>query len=472
MNDSAANDTPRREPWAAYEPTDGAPWNFVRASHLHRRAGFSATWGEIERDLADGPELSVTRLLKGSARADGRRDDFAAMADVIGDAAVASGDANRLKAWWLFRMLFSPEPLREKLALVWHNHFATSNVKVRDLGLMRRQNELFRAHGMGKFGELLKAVVKDPAMLVWLDADSNRKGKPNENLARELMELFTLGTGNRGRDSLGNYTEEDVKEAARALTGWTVVRGEFQFREDRHDDGEKTILGQSAKFDGDGLLDLLLGQRATARRIAWRLCSCFMGEDVVSGAALEELAAGLEDHDLDVGWAVETILRSELFFSDSNIGSRVKGPAEFVISAVRALELFDRPPSTLILAEWCTRCGADLFYPPNVGGWNEGRAWLSSRTIVARSNFAAALATGQLRAPTDPPDLCELAARHGAGTSIEEMCGHFEGLLIGSELPATDRDRIVAAAGQMQDGESRLRIVVSHILSHPQAQLG
>ena len=480
--------------WASYTPSAERPWTWRRVVHLHRRAGFAATWGEVERDLADGPEAAVTRVLEGGPRVDGQREDFEGIADVIGDAAVASGDPNRLKAWWLFRMLFSPDPLREKLTLLWHNHFATSNLKVRDLGLMRLQNEILREHALGRFGDLLRAVVKDPAMLFWLDADSNRKGRPNENLARELMELFTLGVNKRGRDSFsaaedgsklsneivsrkknpdpfGHYTEQDVKEAARALTGWTVTRGEFQFRGDRHDDGEKTILGQTANFDGDRLLDLLLAHPATARRLAWRICTVLMGENVASDEALDELAAGLSEHDLDVRWAVETVLRSELFFADENIASRVKSPPEFLIGAVRALELFDRPPSTLILAEWCTRIGQDLFYPPNVGGWNEGRAWLTSRTIIARSNFAAALVAGQLRAPTDPPDLCELADSYVAENGGGENCGFFARLLLGKNLTPTDQSEILSACESIEDVQERTRHMVSLILSRPEAQL-
>ncbi len=230
--------------WHAYTPSDTYPWNLARAKHLHRRAAFGVTWSELQRDIQDGPEKSVDRVLSGNSRIAGLRDDFEEMSEVIGDAASGSNDANRLKAWWLWRMLFTPDPLQEKLTLLWHNHFATSNLKVEDLLLMRKQNELFRQNATAKFGDLLRAVLRDPAMLYWLDANSNRKGHPNENLARELMELFTLG--------IGHYSEDDVKQAARALTGWTVKRDQVEFRQDRHDDGEKTILGRRRNFDDDG----------------------------------------------------------------------------------------------------------------------------------------------------------------------------------------------------------------------------
>jgi hypothetical protein len=204
-------------PWAAYEPSGDAPWNVARAVHLHRRAGFGATWGEIERDLADGPHAAVEQLLaKGRERGDrGGTDDFPRLASIIGDAAVASNNANRLKAWWVFRMLFSPDGLTERLALMWHNHFATSNLKVENLAAMRAQNETFRRLATAPFAELLRAMLHDPALLVWLDADRNVKGRPNENLARELLELFTLGTP-RGRDSF--FAAEEAVSSGESLS--------------------------------------------------------------------------------------------------------------------------------------------------------------------------------------------------------------------------------------------------------------
>ena len=432
------------------------PWNLHRAKHLHRRAALGATWSELQRDVADGPEKSVSRLLSGQSRKDGLRDDFEEMSEIIGDAAASSNDANRLKAWWLFRMLFTPDPLQEKLTLLWHNHFATSNLKVQDLLLMRKQNELFRTQATAKFGDLLHDVLRDPAMLVWLDANSNRKGHPNENLARELMELFTLG--------VGHYTEDDVKGAARALTGWSVKRDQVKFREDRHDHGEKTMLGKKDNFDTDGFAKLLLDHDATSERIAWRLCDMLMGEGVVSDVATKELASGWREHDLHIGWAVETILRSELFFWDANIASRISSPVEFLLGTVRSLELMEKPPSTLILAEWCTRLGQDLFYPPNVGGWNGGRSWLTSRTIIGRSNFAAALAAGELRAPADPPPLQELATKCGANGSAGSTFEFFASLLLSTQVAKegiTDED----------NKSDRLGSLVAHLLSRPEAQL-
>jgi len=410
-------------PWDPYCPTEREPWDLRRVVHLHRRAGFAATWGEIQRDLAADPQVAVGRLLGGKARADGIVEGFEAVAATLAEAAVAAGDVNRLKAWWLYRCLFTPDPLAERLTLMWHNHFATSNDKVKDVGLMHRQNQTLRRLARRPFAELLGEMARDPALLVYLDAPANRSGRPNENLARELMELFTLG--------IGPYTEDDVKEAARALTGVAVVNGGFRERPDWHDGGEKTILGRRGRWGREDLLRILLAHSAAAERIARRVCSEFMGEGAVDDAALAELAAGLRERELDVGWAVETVLRSHRFFAEANLRTRVSGPVEFIVGAARALEMFSPPPGTLALAEWAARLGQDLLHPPNVGGWPGGRAWLTSRTIVARGNFADALVRGNLTSPPSPPDLAALAVRHGRGATREDAVQFFRELLLG-----------------------------------------
>ena len=215
-------------------------------------------------------------------------------------------------------MLFGPDPLTERLTLMWHGHFATSNLKVNDLALMRRQNETLRSLCRAPFGQLLRAMLRDPALLIWLDAPDNTKGHPNENLARELMELFTLG--------IGPYSEDDVKQAARALTGWRFVGDEVRLIPSRHDTGTTTILGRTAAFDSDGLAALLLDHPATSRRLAWRLCHEFFGEGAVDDRAIEALAEGLRAHDLDIGWGIATMLRSRLFFDVANLGRRIAEP--------------------------------------------------------------------------------------------------------------------------------------------------
>ncbi len=441
-------------PWAPYMPGERAPWDLRRVVHLHRRAGFAATWDELQRDLKDGPAASVERLLAGKSGAHSPA-DFSPTADLLADAAVAAGDVGRLKAWWFYCMLFGPDSLGEKLTLLWHDHFATANSKVKDPALMRRQNDTFRKHARGKFAALLNASVREPALLVYLDAEVNRKGRPNENLARELMELFTLG--------VGNFTEADVKEAARCLTGWTVEDGQFAKAAVRHDAGEKTVLGRTGKWGGADLVKILLAHPATAERIAAKLCRLFFGETPLPAGAVKALAAGLREHDLDVGWAVGVILKSGLFFAGENVRSRVVGPAEFVAGAARALELFDPAPSTLALADWSARMGQDLFEPPNVGGWPGGRAWVHARGLIARANYAASLVAGPDAGRPAAYDPAALPKKYGFGVDAESVLTFHHRLLFGTDPPADVRRR-AAGVGARQ--------VVVMLLSSPEAQLG
>jgi uncharacterized protein (DUF1800 family) len=451
--------------WTPYEPNDAAPWNLRRVAHLHRRAGFAAPREVVERDLQGGSQAAIDRLLAGEQHDKTVPDDFEALAGTIGDAAVASGNIQRLKAWWLYRMIFSPDSLGERLALVWHNHFATSYRKVQDVAQMRRQNELFRQFARAPFGELLAAVVKDPALLVWLDADSNRREHPNENLAREVMELFTLG--------VGNYSENDVKEAARALTGWTVKSREFREAAAYHDDGEKTILGRRGAWRGDDLLAMLLEQPATSLRLARRVCEWLMGEGAVDEPAIDELAAGLRSHELRIGWAVETVLRSQAFFADANLGNRVLGPAEYLVGAVRALEVFDPPPSTIVLAEWTGAMGQDLFEPPNVFGWAGGRSWINGRSLLARTNFAERLADGAMQNASSPPNWLALAERSGCGASADDFADFLARLLwSGAEDDVENQARQAAIGDETKLTADNARRLVAAMLGSPRAQIG
>ncbi len=450
--------------WGNYSPTASEPWDVRRVVHLHRRAGFAATWGQIQRDLRDGPNDAVGRMLSGTARAD-QSADFDETVDVIGQAAVASGNPERLKAWWIYGMLFSPDPLGERLTLMWHNHFATSNVKVDDTRLMHQQNQIFRELGRAPFADLLRRVVKHPAILLWLDAEANRKEHPNENLARELMELFTLGEG--------HYTEDDVKEAARALTGWMVNRGAFRTVGQFHDGGEKTVLGHTGKHGGDDLLDILLHHSAVARRLAWRLCDTFMGEGAVSEEAIDELADGLRRHDLSVGWGVATILRSRVFFSDRNIATRVLGPVEYIVGSIQLLEALGPPPSTVLLAEQLSKLGQDLFYPPNVFGWDGGRNWLNTRSVIGRAEFAASLMAGELWGSGKPADVASLTRRYGRAVSRQEMVTFFCQLFFGQVEVESLRKPLakICEHPDLTNDEAARQIVVT-LMASPSGQLG
>lgn len=443
--------------WTPYQPTQDNPWNLKRVVHLHRRAAFAAPRKVIQRDLNDGPVLSIERILNAWQHKDDR---FESIAESIGSSAVGSGNPIRLKAWWIYRMLMTPDPLTERLTLMWHNHFATSNLKVDNTVLMHQQNMLLRVNHRGQFKTLLSSIMKHPAMLVWLDADANRKGHPNENLARELLELFTLG--------IGNYNEFDVRESARALTGWTIQKSEYSFSERRHDHSEKTVLGIQADFDGDQLIEHICQQPATAKRIAWRLCQTFLGENVASEDAIDQLAKILKSNTLDIGAAVECILKSSLFFSESNIRTRICSPAEYVIGAIRSANLQTPPPSTLSLADWLTRMGQDLFYPPNVGGWNEGRSWLSTRNIVARANFAHSFVRGELWNPVIQPDWSRLLSI--TPTSIEDRIREL-GVLMWGHIEERSIHEI-ATALQHSNDDIMIPNILELMMSHPCQLLG
>jgi uncharacterized protein (DUF1800 family) len=234
-----------------------------------------------------------------------------------------------------------------------------------------------------------------------------------------------------------------------------------------HDPGEKTILTKSGRWGGADLVRLLVDHPATARRLAGRLCETFMGEGVVSSNAMLELAEGLRSHELDIGWGVATVLRSRAFFATANLGTRVVGPVEFVVGAVRALQCLDPPPSTLLLAEWITRIGQDLFYPPNVGGWSGGRTWLSSRGMIARVNFATALVAGHELGLGGPPDVLRLT---GGETKLDRVVLSLVELLLGGDPGAAWRKPVLEAAegGALVESARRATAI---ILSSPEAQL-
>lgn len=439
--------------WKAYRPSADLPWNVERAMHLRRRAGFGPTWEELERDLSEGPETAIRRMLDGRSRLEGIPDEFERSSETLAQ------DANRLErlqAWWLFRMLSGPHPLQERLTLLWHQHFATANRKVDNVELMKEQNEQLRRYGMGPFAELVRSVVKHPAMLIWLDANRNRREHPNENLARELMELFTLG--------VGHYSERDVKEVARALTGWTARAGEFAFNPDFHDRGPKTVLETTDAFDGDQVVDLLLRQESTSHRLAWRLCQPFFADGVIADEARTSLAAGLREHGLDIRWGLETILQSQLFFESRNLRVQVREPAAWLVGIARSLELHRIPCSTLRMAELLREIGQELFNPPTVFGWKGGDQWVADALLINRIHVLQRLLDTSLCFPERPWSMPETWARDLAGTGPEKLAFRVSRLLLGRDpgdgLSSSDA------------GKEYERSVLQNILKQAEIHLG
>ncbi|HEY5800638.1 MAG TPA: DUF1800 domain-containing protein [Burkholderiaceae bacterium] len=282
-----------------------------------------------------------------------------------------------LRGWWLREMLATPSPLTERMTLFWHNHFVASQQKVRHSRLMYKQNVLLRRHALGNFSALLHAASKDPAMLIYLDNASNRKGSPNENFAREVMELFTLGEG--------NYKEQDIKEAARAFTGWSVEpeTGEFRFRPMIHDTGDKTVLGKSGNFDGDAVLDILLAQPACAEYLTAKLWREFVSP-TPDAAEVKRIAAKLRGSGYDIKAALGELFKSPAFWDPVNRGTLIKSPVELLVGTLKQFEFsYDDPlPFSFAVAQ----LGQNLFSPPNVKGWPGGDAWINSSSLLARKN--------------------------------------------------------------------------------------
>jgi uncharacterized protein (DUF1800 family) len=368
------------------------PLGFDDARHLLNRASFAAGPAEIEAFAGLTREQAVDRLLSSAGKPavtpppawmgtpfeSLRR--FRGMSPEERKLALRElfQKAFELQSWWLTEMLVTPSPLTEKMTLFWHNHFVSSQQKVRSPQLMYGQNVLLRRHALGNFGALLHAIARDPAMVIYLDSASNRKGQPNENFAREVMELFTLGEG--------HYTENDVKEAARAFTGWSVEpdRGEFVFRRRAHDDGAKTVLGRTGNLEGDAVLGILLAQPQTAELIVTKLWREFVAPDPDPGE-VRRIAQVFRDSGYEIRPALRALLTSDAFYAPGNRAVLIKSPVELVVGTLRQFSFATGEPLPFVLG--VALLGQNLFSPPNVKGWPGGETWINSTTLLARKAF-------------------------------------------------------------------------------------
>ncbi len=365
------------------------------ARHLLARAGFGARIQEIDAIAGFSRRDAVERIL-GGVRTAARtpapesveawtppylvRQMPAEERRVFVRDQVEQGLA--LKAWWLGEMLATDSPLTERMTLFWHNHFTSSLQKVRSTRLMYRQNVLLRRHALGSYAELLHAVAKDPAMLAYLDAASSRRGQPNENFAREVMELFTLGEG--------RYGERDIKEAARAFTGWSIDRdnGEFMWRPFAHDEGAKTVLGRTGNFRGEDVIAILLEHPATAEHVVGKLWREFVSPQP-DAAAVRRIAAGFRASGYQIRVALRELLLSDAFWAPEARGALIKSPVDLVVGTLRQFDIAiaDPLPFALVLRN----LGQDILSPPNVKGWPGGEAWITSQTLLARKQFVERL---------------------------------------------------------------------------------
>lgn len=451
--------------WEPFTPTRRQRWDVAKAAHLYRRAAFGATWDVIEAAVASTPTVVVEQLVRGLEGLTRFENDV----ERLTPGTLESNDRRELQGLWMYRLLNSPHPLQEKLTLFWHNHFATSHAKVTSGRLMHRQNETLRRYSLGSFAGLLREMTFDPAMLIWLDSNTNRKGAANENYAREVFELFSL--------SPGNYTENDIKEAARALTGWSTKDEQPYFNPAEHDTGEKTIFGQRGAFAAGDVVRLALGQPACARFIVRKLFREFINDSATPPDALiEPLAAEYRLRDYDTGWLVQRMLSSWLFFSDAAIHQRIKSPIEFVVGTIRSL---GGTVSPLQAADSCAQLGQSLYFPPNVKGWDGGREWISSTTLLLRQNIAFEITKGRDEAARCDP--ARWAVKYQAQTP-EQIADLFLNLFI-QKTDSPAREQIVAQLRTelgngndlpftRRETQARLARLAAHlVLALPESQL-
>lgn len=461
-------------------PIGPANWNYDFAAHLLERAGFGGTPEEINALAKMTPAQAVARLVRfqgvdagqlpafdESGVHDPGIEPFPPSRPAVTDLAKKNGEAlgikvkpegnrriqpvvdkfffwlrasvletHRVAYWWANRMVSSPRPLQEKMALFWHGHFASNEAKVRDYRKLLGELELFEQQGTGNFRDLTVAVAQSPGMLTFLDAGVNVKGAPNENFAREIMELFTMG--------VGHYTEKDIREGARAFTGWNYVDMKFVVNKDQHDDGEKTFLGQTGRWDGVQAIDIIMQQPATADYIAGKIYR-FLVRQELSSELQKQLGSVLRDSHYEIAPLLETIFLSRDFYSPASVGTQIKGPVQLAVSTYRKLGLHSVPGVPDFNAA-TNALGQQLFSPPTVAGWAGGQSWITPGLLLERGNFARDILFPDINFL--PPDRYTTSTeirsvadriRQGLDVSAATMPDAKSGMLAESNM-AADRD--------------------------------
>ena len=433
-------------------------------AHLMRRAGFGATRDELEEAVSKGYEAVVEELLYPTDPQNLPDDIIRRYHTEQAELRLTDGAA----AYWMYRMITTRCPLEEKLALFWHGLFATAYVKLNQARALLNQIDMFRRHGLGSLSTLLVELSKDPAMIIWLDNNDNHKDAINENYGRELLELFSLG--------IGNYTEQDVKECARAFTGWTLRNAEymstratrdsiwpysriawhFEYRDYDHDDGEKTFLGETGRFNGEDIIDIIVRQEATPRFICTRLFQYFVADEVDEDG--ERTIDAMVQAYWDSGYEIRSVLRalfnSEYFKSEKARFARVKGPVELVVGAVRMAGSYRTPTQGIEqVARQAVYMGQGLLQPPSVEGWHEGIEWIDSGALVERVNFVAH-ELSDVRNPGVRRIIDRLATENGGVLSPEVLVDRCLDLLGPVAVSEKTRASLVEYVGRQ--GELRL----------------
>jgi hypothetical protein len=417
------NGSPSPEPG-----TDGAPaWNARHAEHLLNRAGFGASPGEVSAAVAAGLDATIARLLAGSGQPKSLlapdtelgggierplvMDDGPALDEgetlVIEDPFYFDrGAFRRLRVIreytgrWVQGMVDGVDPLRDRMTIFWHGHLVSSFDEVGDAQSMVAQIDYLRLHALDDFETLMRGIARDPAMLEYLNNDLNVKTSPNENWARELMELFTLGEG--------NYTEDDIKEAARAFSGWTKRNGTFVFAREEHDWGPKTVLGVTGNLDGDAVIAILLEEESCARFLAEKLIAYLEGE-APTIERVDRYAQLLRDAGYETTELLGALFRDPEFYREAIVGRRIAAPVEYYVGMARRLGIEPPPDMLYVLA---SMSGQQLFAPPNVKGWEEGFAWLTTSSVMQRSNLGAVM-LGEYDRRLDPYGVLERTVGKG-----------------------------------------------------------
>jgi len=488
-----------------YEPTLSDPFDAVKAAHLLNRGGFGGTTEEIAHVQSLGPEAAADEMLDFPDLSAEEQDhtDVPDLSGIDGVPATfrelqkqmagknqadkqklrqafnqANGEVlNTTMAWWLKRMAYGPHPLQEKLTFFWHGHFTTSARNEPMSTLIWKQNELLRSMAAGNFGRLVHAISHDPAMLDYLNNTQNVKEHPNENYARELMELFTLG--------IGHYTETDVKQGGRAFTGWKHDGDEFVFRPSEHDYGLKIYLGRTGNFNGDDIVDIILQQPNCAPFMSSELYRAFVTDDVDPKLS-EALGNVLRDNDYELRPLMRTMLTSRAFYRPDVIGAQIKSPVQLVIGTIRMLGL-EMPPERAMVGT-LTQMGQVPFMPPNVRGWLGGRNWINTGTVFLRYNTGVWLTGGDvpgfLQGRLNGKEIRlregDVGARQGtvdfnpggaADASQGQLVDAWVAKLIQRPIDAKQREILVDALGDNPDDERSQRHMVQLILSMPEYQL-
>jgi len=464
-----------------------ASLSYEEGAQLLRRAGFGGTPEEIDNLSSRGREGAVDYLINFN------QIDNSAMESLLAasfDFSTQNGISNgEIRRWWFTRMVATKRQFQEKMTLFWHNHFATSSSKVQDF-FMYDQNNVLRQYAFDRFDTLLLNVSQDAAMLIWLDNITNVVGRPNENFAREIQELFTMGI-NDVVTGEPNYTEEDVKEVARAFTGWNYRRQApfpFQLNVGQHDNGAKTIFGQQSNFSGEDVITILSAKPATARYLTWKLFNFFVYPVTNSSAdkaTIDKFSKVYLNNDHSIKELVRAIFTSDEFFSERAFFSLIKQPVEYIAGAVRMLGGTYNPGTSArgsnTLSQSSRNMGQDLFGPPDVAGWEFNLGWINTASVLERFNFANTYLSN--RNTTTPGvfitnDQLKSITKPSSKKTVKRFLSRLGPLSVGEALATLrtyletgDNGQPVTYVNDDATVDKKIRGLVHQIMSLPEFQL-